>query len=85
MGENIILKKLENENIQNIQNMNYGNLIYNKKINVLFIYFFIFTKRQFRIKFGIVCVFCTINCHFKFGIQIRCIFLYIGAEFKDIF
>ena len=58
------LQDLQNiQNMQNILNMNYGNLIYNKKQ-----YFLVFrcfkTFRTVQIHFGIVGVFCTINCHF---------------------
>ena len=35
--------------------------------------------------FGVIGVFYTINCNFKFGIRVRCILLYIGRYFKDIF
>ena len=58
-----------------------------------YIYIYIYIKKTvivrmfwiFEMYFGVVGVFCTINCHFKFGIRIRCLFLYIVTYFTDVF
>ena len=71
------------QNIQHMQNMNYGVLIYNKI--KMWILGFVRCVRKFRMYFGISAVFCTINCYFEYRTRIRCIFLYIGSDFKDIF
>ena len=69
--------------------MNYGKLIYNKKMKCLELLIVwnvsIFRKSKCSNAFWHFGVFCTINCYFEFGIRIRCIFLYIGSYFKDIF
>ena len=41
--------------------------------------------RKFRMYFGIVGLFCTINRYFAYRIRILCIFLYMGTYFKDMF
>ena len=35
--------------------------------------------------FGIVGLFCIINCYFEYGIRIRCTLLYMGTLVKCIF
>ena len=37
-----------------------------------------------RMYFGIVGLFCIINCYFEYRIRILCIFPYMGTYFKDI-
>ena len=68
------------QSIQKLQNMNYGIYAYNKNNHYCFFLFFfesLKTNRNCRMYFGISGVFCIINCHFEYDIQILCFFLYI--------
>ena len=63
-------KILKLQHSQNLQNMNYAIYINNKiKLDFLFRKF-----QNLRMHFGIVDLFCTINCYFEYWIRIPCIF-----------
>ena len=62
--------------------MNYETYT-NKKLNCLKMFYLFLNLLKywmfFRMYFGIVGVFGTINSYFEFGIRIRCIYLYMGT------
>ena len=64
-----------------MQNINYGNLIYNK-IKVWFVFSIFDVFRFVEMYFCIFRVFCIINCYFYCVYRIRCHFLYIWRYFK---
>ena len=68
--------------------MNY--VIYAYYIFRLFVFFsskstFLEQTRMLEIYFGVLGVFCTINCYFEYRIWILCIYLYMGTYFEVFF
>ena len=74
-----IYKNTKLQNLQKIPNSNYGIYTYNKIRIWCFVFLLDFPNgfTTFRMHFGIVALFCTINHYFEYRIRIRCIWLYM--------